>query len=142
MSLVLDFREEVTLFRGDLEEMRRRLDVLEGGYMVLIRAATFAVDTLRPIRLSLSAHLWRFLEQVERAMELGICRGGMLALATVDLHSGHNLRQLGPRFLDGTTLQECEELLDYFAGATEFIAAKMDVGDLLQKGLDMNIRFP
>ena len=61
----------MTLFRGDLEEMCHRLDILEGGYGVLIWAAMFAVDTLGPSNLSLSTRLWRLLEQVERAVEHG-----------------------------------------------------------------------
>ena len=39
-------------------------------------------------------------------------------------------------------LQEREKLADYFAKVAEFIAAEVDIGDLLRKGADPNVSIP
>ena len=66
----------------------------------------------------------------------------MLALAVVELCSSRYIHRLELGSPDGTTLQKREELADYFVGATRFITAEVDIGDLLRKGADPNVSIP
>ena len=81
-------------------------------------------------------------DQVERAVELGIRQGTMLAFAVAQLRSGQDLRRLEPGFPEGTTLWERERLADDFTGAVGFIVAEVNISNLLEKGADPDVAIP
>ena len=120
--------------RGETEGLRRRLDDLEERYEALSRAALDAVGILGTGGLLLFDRLRGIPDQVERAVELGIRRGAMLAFTAAQLCSGHDLCRLEPGFPEGMMLRERERLADDFAGAAGFIAAEVSISNLLEKG--------
>ena len=128
--------------RGETKGLRRRLDDLEECYEALSCAALDAVGILGTGGLLLFDRLRGIPDQVERAVELGIRRGAMLAFAAAQLHSGQDLRWLEPSFPEGTTLRERERLADDFAGATGFIAADVSISNLLEKGANPDVAIP
>ena len=73
---------------GETEGLCRQLDDLEERYEALSRAALDAVGILGTGELLLLDRLRGIPDQVERAVELGIRWGAMLAFATAQLHSG------------------------------------------------------
>ena len=128
--------------RGETEGLRWQLDDLEECYEALSRAALDAVGILGTGGLLLLDHLRGIPDQVERAVELGICQGAMLVFATAQLRSGQDLRRLEPGFPVGTTLRKRERLADDFAGATGFIAADVSISNLLEKGANPDEAIP
>ena len=120
--------------REETEGLRRQLDNLEERYEALSRAALDAVGILGTGGLLLLDHLQGIPNQVQRAVELGIRRGAMLAFAVAQLRSSQDLRRLEPGFPEGTMLRERERLADDFAGAEGFIAAEVSISNLLEKG--------
>jgi hypothetical protein len=128
--------------REETEGLRRWLDDLEERYEVLSRAALDAVGILGTGGLLLLDRLRGIPDQVEHAVELGICRGAMLAFAAAQLRSGHDLRRLEPGFPEGTMLRERERLADDFAGAAGFITADVSISNLLEKGANPDEAIP
>ena len=120
--------------RGETKGLCRRLDDLEERYEALSHAALDAVGILGTGGLLLLDRHRGIPDQVERAVELGIRRGAMLAFAAAQLRSGQDLRRLGPGFPKGMTLRERERLADDFAGVAGFIAAEISISNLLEKG--------
>ena len=118
---------------GETEGLRRRLDDLEERYEALSRVALDVVGILGTGGLLLLDRLPGIPDQVERAVELGIHRGAILAFATAQLRSSQDLRQLEPGFPEGTTCREQERLANDFAGAVGFIAAEVSISNLLEK---------
>ena len=84
--------------REETERLRRWLDDLEERYEALSRAALDAVGILGTGGLLLLDRLRGIPDQVERAVELGIRQGTMLAFAMAQLRSGQDLRRLEPGF--------------------------------------------
>ena len=78
----------------------------------------------------LEYRLRAMLAQVRMVALSGVRHGATLALATVQLHSGHDLRLLEPGFLVGTDEEE-EELTGDFTAATEAIVAATHAGDIV-----------
>ena len=128
--------------RGETEGLRRRLDDLEERYEALSRAALVAVGILVTGGLLLLDRLRGIPDQVERAVELGIRRGAMLAFAAAQLRSGQDLRRLEPGFPEGTTLWERERLANDFTGAAGFIAVDVSINNLLEKGANPDEAIP
>ena len=128
--------------RGEMEELRWRLDDLEECYEALSRAALDLVGILGTGGLLLLDHLRGIPDQVERVVELGIRWGAMVAFAAAQLHSGRDLRWLEPGFPEGTTLRERERLADDFAGAAGFIAAEVSISNLVKKGANPDEAIP
>ena len=91
--------------REETEGLRRWLDDLEERYEAISRAALDAVGILGTGGLLLLDRLRGIPDQVERAVELGIRRGAMLAFAAAQLCSGQDLRRLEPGFPQGMTLR-------------------------------------
>jgi len=128
--------------REETEGLRRRLDDLEERYEALSRAALDAVGILGTGGLLLLDHLQGIPDQVERAVELGIRRGAMLAFTAAQLHSGQDLRWLEPDYPEGTTLRARESLADDFAGAAGFIAAEVSISNLIEKWANLDEAIP
>ena len=128
--------------REETEGLRRRLDDLEEHYEALSRAALDAVGILGTGGLLLLDHLQGIPDQVEHAVEVGICRGAMLVFSAAQLYSGQDLCWMEPGFPQGMTLRERERLADDFARAAGFIAAEVSISNLLEKGANPDVAIP
>ena len=86
---------------------------------------------MNPGGLLLEDYLWAMPAHVRMVALHGVCHGAALALATVQLHSGHDLRLLEPVFPVGGDEEEKEELISDFTATAEAIMVSTHAGDVI-----------
>jgi hypothetical protein len=79
---------------------------------------------------------------IRSSVRLGIRRGGAAALASVRLRTGMHLGGINPGFPETSSAAVHRRAMLDFAGFGRFIAAEMDIDDLLQHGADPDLDGP
>ena len=100
---------------------------------LVANAATAAVNAHGPLLIN---HLHDVLARAQEIALHGVCRSVAVALAAVQLHTGHELRTMEPGFPMADDPNMHEELIEDFDDAAAAIVDITSVQDVINKVFD------
>ena len=120
-SFSLDLEEQLAASHREIKEARRLEIDLESCHEILQRTAHGAVVPVNARGVSLEHHLQDIPVHAREVATHGVRYGAGAALATAQLRSGHELRNLEPGFPDTDRLEDQEDLIGDFTDAEAIV---------------------